>query len=122
MGALNLLEKKIDNLENEIEIAEEKVKRSSVLERRLDSRLSEMEAKINNYQENYVEQHELQSIKKELQVRHKLDMNTQRSRVGAVLQQDQLELVKAIKESLLQKRMQKMQRISSRHSSIYKTI
>jgi len=101
---IKTLQTRIENLDKELEETEEKVKKSGVMERRVDSRMSEMETKINNYQENYIEHHELETLKKDLQVRHKLDLNLQRTRVGAVLNRDQLDLIKAIKDSLAQKK------------------
>ena len=98
------LQNKISDLENELDETEEKVKKSTQMERKLDSRMNEMEGKINDYQENYIEHHELETLKKDLQVRHKLDLNLNRTRVGAVLGRDQMDLIKAIKDSLSQKK------------------
>lgn len=98
------LQKKIKNLEIDIESGEDKIKKFSQIDKRMDAKLSDMEVKINDYRENYIEQSELESIKKEMQVRHRLDMNTQKHRVGAVLQNDQLDLIKAIKDTLLAKK------------------
>jgi len=100
---INTLQTKIDEMVQELEETEEKVKLSGQMEKRLDSKMNEMEAQINDYQQNYIEHHELETLKKDLQVRHKLDLNLQRSRVGAVLNRDQLDLIKAIKDSLTQK-------------------
>jgi len=98
------LQNKISDLEKELDETEEKVKKSTQMERKLDSRMNEMEGKINDYQENYIEHHELETLKKDLQVRHKLDLNLNRTRVGAVLGRDQMDLIKAIKDSLSQKK------------------
>ena len=100
----NLLQTKIFDFVHEIENIDEKVKKTIILEKRMDTRLSEMEMRVSNYLENYIEAHELQKIKKELQVKHKLDMNTQRGRVNAVLHNDQADLIKTMKETLFQKK------------------
>jgi len=103
-SAIKTLQKKMEDLEKQLEDSEEKVKESAVSERRLDSRLNEMETKLNHYQENYIDYQEFETIQKDLQVRHKLDLNVQRSHVGAVLNREQLDLIKAIKDALAQKK------------------
>jgi chromosome segregation ATPase len=104
-ATIKKLQANIQRLEDQIAATEEKVRKVGQTERKMESRIHELETKINNYQENYIDSQELETVKNDLHIKHRLDLNLQRTRVDAVLNKDdQLDLIKAIKESLAQKK------------------
>ena len=42
-------------------------------ERKLESRIHELETKINNYQENYIDSQELETVKNDLHTKHRYE-------------------------------------------------
>jgi len=99
-GEKESLEKKIKDLEARRDIALEELRNATLYERKQNTRMMEMEAKLSYFQENFIEKQELQKIKNDLEVRYKLDMNQQLKKVSSLFDKEQDELIRTMKASI----------------------
>lgn len=96
----NMSNKKVATLESEIEQIEDAIRGCIGTAKRIDSRAKLLDQRIKHYQSNYVENQELFHLKKDFEMRYKLDTNVQRNRAKAVLQNSANDVIKTVKNML----------------------
>ncbi|XP_066913607.1 paramyosin-like [Clytia hemisphaerica] len=94
------LEKQVRDLEGELKLKEEELRASEMFGRKLKSDLVQCHAKVEYYQESFIEKQELQKLRADLEIKYKLDLNTQLQRVGDMFEKEQNELIETMKTSL----------------------
>lgn len=97
------LDKKIRELDNQVKLQVDELKNSEFHGRKLKAELMQLQSKVEYYQENFIEKQELHKIKSDLEIKYKLDLNTQLQKVSAVFEQEQIDLISAMKLSLNQR-------------------
>jgi len=92
--------KKSQRLDDHIKHLTAELKESVRQVQELYEQLSEKQSKLDYYQENYIEKAELTKLRTDLELKYKLDLNTQLQRITHMYEQEQSELVETMKSSM----------------------
>lgn len=94
------LEKQVRNLEGESVLKDDELKNAHLYGRKLKTDLMQLHSKIEFYQQHFIEKQELQKVKSDLEIKYKLDLNTQLQKVSAMFEQEQNDLIATMRTSL----------------------
>lgn len=97
------LEKQVRDLEGDLKMKEDEVKNAEMYSRKLKTELVQMNSKVEYYQEHFIEKQELQKVRADLEIKYKLDLNTQLQKVSNMFEQEQNELLSTMRNSLNQR-------------------
>jgi len=116
------LEKKVREMESELKHQDGDLKNNEMCNRKLKTEMVQANAKIEYYQQNFIEKQELQKIRSDLEIKYKLDLNTQLQKVSAMFEQEQNELISTMRQSLNQRQeVQHSEYDSPLHRMAYRT-
>ncbi|XP_057291353.1 putative leucine-rich repeat-containing protein DDB_G0290503 [Hydractinia symbiolongicarpus] len=115
------LEKQIRELESHAKLQDEELKNALLLGRKMKTDLVQLQSKIEYYQEHFIEKQELQKIKSDLEIKYKLDLNTQLQKVSAMFEQEQNELITTMRTSRAYRQDNELEPSNSPLRATYRT-
>jgi len=97
------LERQIRDLEGELKIKEDQTRNCEIQNRKIKTDMLQLNSKLEYFQQHFIEKQELQKLKSDLEIKYKLDLNTQLQKVSNMFEQEQNELIDAMKNSVNQR-------------------
>lgn len=96
----NLINNRIADRETEIRHDEEGIRIALVRGKRLDTKVQKLNQVLKDFQDSYVEKHELSKIAKDYEVKHKMDFATHRTKAKSILNNSASNVINTVKDSL----------------------